>query len=80
MNRELLMKYHFESGECETEFKKDVYIDWLEDKVSNCPEKPDNCQNCDVLSDAESKINELYDQLKDAESEIYDLQNQIDSL
>lgn len=57
------------------------YIDWLEAKVEELSARPvQDCQNCDVLSDAESKIGELKDQLRDAENEIYDLQNKIDNV
>jgi hypothetical protein len=56
------------------------YVDWLENMVVELSARPNlDCNNCDPLSDAESKIGELRDQLKDAEAEIYDLKYQIDS-
>jgi predicted RNase H-like nuclease (RuvC/YqgF family) len=55
------------------------YIEWLEAKVEELSARPvSDCQNCDPLQDAESKINDLYGQLEDADSEIRDLQNQLD--
>ena len=79
MNKELLIKYHFETGECETEFAKEAYIEWLEAKVEELSARPImDCQNCDPLQDAESKIGELRDQLDEAEDEISRLQHQID--
>jgi hypothetical protein len=50
MNKELLIKYHFETGEGETEFIKEAYIEWLEAKIEELSARPVlDCQNCDVL-------------------------------